>query len=154
MIFRGLEGEVAGRYQAGGVDAYGNLPERSVSDGPGNPCRHCLRTVPEGEEMLILAHRPFGTLQPYAETGPIFLCVGHCDGAGDQEGLPEVLTLSPQYLIKAYSVDERIIYGTGDVVAQAVLAEEVAQRLARADVAFVDVRSARNNCWLARATRD
>lgn len=154
MIFRGLEGEVARGYQAGGVDAYGNLPERSVSDGPGNPCRHCLGTVPEGEEMLILAHRPFGTLQPYAETGPIFLCGGHCEKADDQEGLPEVLTLSPQYLVKAYSVDERIIYGTDEVVAQAVLAEEVAQRLARADVAFVDVRSARNNCWLARATRD
>lgn len=154
MIFRGLETDIVRGYQAGGGDAYGNLPERNVSDGPGNPCRHCLRTVPEGEEMLIVAHRPFGALQPYAETGPIFLCRGHCEKADDQEGLPEVLTLSPQYLIKAYSVDERIIYGTGEVVAQAVLAAEVAQRLARADVAFVDVRSARNNCWLARATRE
>ena len=59
--------------RAGGGDAYGNPAERTISDGEGNPCRHCLGFVPKGEEMLILAHRPFGAVQPYAETGPIFV---------------------------------------------------------------------------------
>ena len=72
--FQALPTETARHYQAGGADAYGNPPERAVSDGAGNPCRHCLRDVPKGAAMLILAHRPFATLHPYAEAGPIILC--------------------------------------------------------------------------------
>lgn len=60
-------------FQAGASDAYGMAPERRISDGGGIPCRHCLDDVAEGEAYLILAHRPFPELQPYAETGPIFL---------------------------------------------------------------------------------
>lgn len=60
--------------QAGGKDAYGCAPERTVSDGDGNPCRHCLDFVPKGAGMLILAYRPFPDVQPYAETGRSF-CV-------------------------------------------------------------------------------
>jgi len=60
--------------RTGGVDAYGNPAECSISDGTGNPCRHCLNDIPKGTEMLICAARPFPDPQPYAETGPIF-CV-------------------------------------------------------------------------------
>ena len=28
--------------QAGGRDANGQLPERKIAEGAGNPCRHCL----------------------------------------------------------------------------------------------------------------
>ena len=76
--------------RAGGPDAYGNPPERVRAEGHGNPCRHCLNFVPEGAEMLILAHRPFDALQPYAETGPIFLCA-ECapwDSEGQGDRLP------------------------------------------------------------------
>ncbi len=152
-IYNGLTEDQARHYQQGGADAYGLKPERVIAEGSGNPCRHCLKPVREGQGMLILAHRPFGALQPYAETGPIFLCAEACEGYSGN-GVPEVLTLSPQYLIKAYTSDERILYGTGEVVAQAEVEIAIFARLNRADVAFVDVRSARNNCWLARAYRD
>ncbi|MGY9045890.1 MAG: DUF1203 domain-containing protein [Rhodobacterales bacterium] len=140
-------------YQAGGEDACGQVPECRLSDEAGNPCRHCLRHVPAGEEMLVLAYRPFGALQPYAETGPVFLCAKPCgaySGAGD---VPEVLSTSPDYLIKGYSADERIVYGTGAVVPSATLGSDVEARLGDDRVAFVDIRSARNNCWQARALR-
>ena len=76
------------KLQAGGPDAYGNAPERVVSDGGGNPCRHCLKLIPEGAPMLILAHRPFSKAQPYAETGPIFLCGEPCEAGGGTEARP------------------------------------------------------------------
>ena len=41
--------------QSGGPDAYGQPPERHVSDGGGNPCRHCLRMIPAGAPMLVLS---------------------------------------------------------------------------------------------------
>ena len=88
--FTAIPTETAARLRAGARDANGLPPERHVATGTGNPCRHCLREVPDGAGMLVLAYRPFHVLQPYAETGPIFLCAGPCDRwAG--EGLPPAL---------------------------------------------------------------
>ena len=141
-------------YRSGVPDAYGMPPERAVSDGGGNPCRHCLRDIPAGAGMLILAHRPFAAPQPYAETGPIFLCAEPCERHRDDGELPEVLTRSPDYLIKGYGADDRIVYGTGEVTPKNQLAAAVERILARPEVAYVHVRSARNNCYQARIDRD
>mgnify|MGYP002621412547 CR=1 FL=1 len=45
--------------------------------------RH-LGLVPRGEPYLIVAHRPFDGLNPYTETGPIF--VSATEGAGSEQG--------------------------------------------------------------------
>jgi hypothetical protein len=147
--YEGLPTDVARAYQAGAPDAYGNPPERAVSDGPGTPCRHCLRNIPAGAGMLILAHRPFGAPQPYAETGPIFLCADACP-VPDPGVLPKVLTTSPDYLLKGYSADERIVSGSGRITPVAEIAAYAGALLADPRVAFADIRSARNNCWLVR----
>ena len=141
----------ARHYQRGGLDAYGLPPERAISDGDGNPCRHCLAMIPAGAGMLILAHRPFPVLQPYAETGPIFLCADACT-AGGGEGVPEILD-SPTYILRGYSADDRIVYGTGAVVPVAQLASEAAARFADPRVVYCHVRSARNNCFQVRIER-
>lgn len=143
-VYLGLPTETARYYQSGGSDGYNNSPERNVSDGTGNPCRHCLREVPEGAGMLIVAHRPFSTLQPYAETGPIFLCAAHCDAPDG--ALPPVLDTSAEFLIKGYTADERILYGTGAIVPRHEIDAYAQNLLAREEIAFVDIRSARNNC--------
>ena len=65
--FIALPAETARAWRAGAPDAYGMPAERTVSDGNGNPCRHCLRDIPKGVGMLVLAHRPFPALQPYAD---------------------------------------------------------------------------------------
>jgi hypothetical protein len=139
--------------QAGGPDAYGNAPERRVSDGSGIPCRHCLTEVPEGEPYLILAWRPFGKLQPYAETGPIFLCANPCERHPESAETPAMFLDWERLLIRGYSEDERIVYGTGEVVETADVAGKAAGILARPEIAFVDLRSVRNNCFQARIVR-
>lgn len=150
-IFHGMTQTQADAYRAGAPDAYGNPPERKRSTGTGNPCRCCLRNIPEGAEMLVLAHRPFSSSQPYAETGPVFLCAAPCKAhSGD---LPPVAKTSPDYLLKGYSDDERIIYGTGQITLFSEIESYTAELLAREDVAFVDIRSARNNCWQVRAVK-
>lgn len=136
------------RLQAGAPDAYGLPPERQISDGGGNPCRHCLGMIPAGEEMLVLAHRPFPALQPYAETGPIFLCAGPC-AAGGGAGLPAMLA-SPDYILRGYGVDDRIVYGTGAVTPTGQIIARATDLFADARVAYVHVRSARNNCYQCR----
>ena len=38
---------------------------------------------------MVLAYRPFATVQPYAETGPIFLCKEECAAHDPAQGMPE-----------------------------------------------------------------
>lgn len=149
--FSPISTAVVRAYQAGGVDANGQLPERQVSDGGGNPCRHCLQMIPAGAGMLVLAHRPFPAPQPYAEIGPIFLCADSC-AAGGGVGVPEMLA-SPDYIIRGYGADDRIVYGTGAVVPTARMIAEAQMRLDDPRVAYVHVRSARNNCYQCRIDR-
>ncbi|WP_323776463.1 DUF1203 domain-containing protein [Leisingera sp.] len=139
--------------QDGGPDAHGQIPERTVSDGGSNPCRHCLQYIPEGAGMLILAHRPFPEAQPYAETGPIFLCAGHC-ARHQGEAVPEVLERAPDYLIKGYSAGHRIIYGTGIVIPQAEMMARAEAIFADERVNYIHIRSSRNNCYQARIDRE
>ena len=133
-------------------DAYGNPPERRISDGNYVPCRHCLRTVAKGEPYLVLAFRPFRSLQPYAETGPIFLHGEACEHGVSRGDLPDILS-SPQYILRGYDADERIVYGTGSVVPTMELLERTGHILADERVAFVHIRSAQNNCFQCRAER-
>jgi hypothetical protein len=101
--------------------------------------------------MLVLAHRPFPAPQPYAEVGPIFLCADACE-AGGGAAMPQILE-SPAYIVRGYGPDDRIVYGTGAVVATETLPEEAARRLADPRIAYVHVRSARNNCFQVRIDR-
>ena len=140
-------------FQSGKPDAYGAIPERQISNGVGNPCRHCLRDIPAGQEMLVFAYRPFEALQPYAETGPVFLCADHCDGYATSAAQPPILTTSPDYLLKGYGADDRIIYGTGKIVDAGKMGGYASQLFANPDVVYIHVRSSRNNCYQARIDR-
>ena len=153
LTFHSYDAEFVASIRAGGPDANGQVAERAMSDGQAKPCRCCLANIPAGTEMLILAARPFPEPQPYAETGPIFLCAHDCD-ATTSTALPPILRTSPDYLMKAYSPDNRIIYGTGEITPSDQINHYAAELLSRAQVAYVDVRSARNNCFLTRITSD
>ncbi len=150
--FHPMPTDHATAYRDGAPDAHGLAPERHVSNGAGNPCRHCLRNITQGAGMLVLAYRPFATLHPYAEVGPVFLCAAPCTAfAGD--GVPAIFTDSPDYLLKGHGPDERIVYGTGAITPAADIPARAQAVLVDPRVAFVDVRSARNNCWQARIMR-
>lgn len=151
--FTALPTDIVEAYRKGDPDAFGNPPEHVVSQGDGNPCRHCLRLIPKGAEMLILAHKPFDGTHPYAEVGPIFLCADACTRGGGAD-LPEMLTSSPAYLIKGYSAADRIVYGTGGVVPTGEMQDRIDAIFADPEVAYIHVRSARNNCYQARVERD
>ncbi|ESX92247.1 DUF1203 domain-containing protein [Mesorhizobium sp. LNJC403B00] len=150
--FKALPTEDVRALQRGRPDAYGQTPERKVSDGDGVPCRHCLRNVAEGDGYLIMAYRPFPALQPYAETGPIFLHAQECERAAETEALPEMLD-SSDYIVRGYGADDRIVYGSGGVIPAGGIAARAETLFERDDIAYVHVRSARNNCYQCRIER-
>ncbi len=150
--FSALSNEICQGWRSGEMDANGQPPERAISDGGGIPCRSCLQDIAAGQEMLVLAHRPFGILNPYAEVGPIFICA-KCDRRDDAQALPPVLTTRERHLLKGYSADDRIVYGTGAIVETDDIPAFILQTFANPDIAYIDVRSATNNCFTVRIKR-
>lgn len=153
LHYQPMPSDLAACYRRREPDAYGLTPEQHVSDGVGMPCRHCLANIAKGDRYLILAYRPFRELQPYAETGPIFLHADPCDAYAGGETVPPILTTSKDYLLRGYSADDRIVYGTGAVTPVDEIGARAGELLERPDVAYIHVRSARNNCYQCRIER-
>ncbi len=150
LKFVALDSPAVAALQAGGPDANGQTPERHVSDGGATPCRHCLENIAAGAPMLVLANRPFPAPQPYAEVGPIFLHADPCPRYGGGDDLPVIFDHVPDLLVRGYGADDRIVYGTGQVVPTECLRQHAGDILMRDDVAYLHVRSARNNCYQCR----
>jgi hypothetical protein len=139
--------------QAGGLDSNGQAPERHVSDGGGNPCRHCLTYIQGGQAMLIIGHRPFPVAQPYAESGPLFIHAHACTRHAENSGFPEALKNSADFILRGYGHDDRIVYGTGAVVATSDIPARATELFTRDDIAFLHLRSTPNNCYQLRIER-
>ncbi|UVC11203.1 DUF1203 domain-containing protein [Rhizobium sp. TH2] len=137
----------------GGTDAYGLTPDTMVSDGPGHPCRHCLANIDEGEKLLVFAYRPFPEVQAFAETGPIFLHAKPCKRYAAEEVSPAILATSPDFILRGYNEENRIVYGTGKVTPIADIPSYSEALFVRDDIAYVHVRSARNSCYQCRIDR-
>ncbi len=150
--FSALPADAVAKIRAGAPDANGQPAETRLSDGAGNPCRHCLREVQPGAPMLVLAWRPFPALQPYAETGPIFLCAD-CARHPDGPDLPPVIAARQRIMVRGYGADDRIVYGAGAVVEIADLAGRCEALLGEPGVAYLHLRSAINGCYQARVDR-
>lgn len=145
--------EEAQAFWAGAPDANGQTLEVHVSDGDGVPCRHCLQQVAKGEPYLILAYRPFPEAQPYAEVGPIFLHAKPCARNPETAELPAMFSRGEGRLLKGYNAENRIVYGTGQIVPPAEMNAAAARIFARDDVSYIHVRSGTNNCFSCRIDR-
>ncbi len=153
VIFKALDTKHVRALQAGGPDSNGQIPEKLVSDGGGNPCRHCLEDIAEGETMLALGNRPFENLQAYAECGPIFLCAEPCERNPDSAELPPIVASRPRFIVRGYTADDRISYGTGGVIETDDIETRCKEIFADPMVDFVHIRSTQNNCYFCRVER-
>ena len=140
--------------RSGRSDANGQTPERHVAEGSGNLCRHCLGEIAAGDPMLVAAYRPFPEVQPYAEVGPIFLHAAGCPRHGETAAPPRLfLDHRERMLVRGYKADDRIKYGTGQVVPTAELADACAALFEDPEVAYLHIRSAANNCYQCRVDK-
>ena len=100
--------------------------------------------------MLILAYRPFPCAQPFAELGPIFLCADSCERHEDSVELPAMFSRREKMLVRAYGEDDRIVYGTGQVVETNNIVVVARELLEREETAYLHMRSASYNCYQCR----
>lgn len=152
MRVAGIPSQQAEHYRRGGADANGQAPLVTVAEGGRNPCRHCLDLIADGEPMLVLNYRPFdGALQPYAESGPIFLHQAACARYESAE-LPRWFAWLDPAAIRGYGANDWIRYETGQIVRGTELSSAAQSILADADVAYVHIRS-KFGCFQCRVDR-
>jgi hypothetical protein len=149
LQYSGIPTHRAEALWAGGPDDNDQAPERATAPEP-MPCRHCLGYVKPGEDALILGYRPFEALQPYAETGPIFLHAEPCSAYDRNAGLPPRTLHADLVLLKGYSRGDRIVYGLGALVPPDEVEARAAAMFEDPRVAYVHMRSATNNCFTMR----
>lgn len=151
LSVRGISTELVDRLQQGGPDANGQPPVVRKAQGGGNPCRHCLQLIEDGDDKLILSYRPFATVHPYAETGPIFLHGTTCTRyEGDR--LPPWFAYLQPAIIRGYDHEDWIRYDTGHVVPGPELTTTCERILNDSTVAYVHIRS-KFNCFQCRVDR-
>ena len=136
----------------GGLDDNGQQPLVWVSDGDRNPCRHCLSYIPAGEKMLVLAYRPFETLSPYSEVGPVFIHAERCKAPAPQQGLG-ILDADKRFAVRIYDEDEVMIYPLAERVDGTEIQDKLERLLSEPGSAFAHVRSGQHGCFRMRVDR-
>ncbi len=151
LRIRGIPTDECERIRRGGVDANGQPALVRVAEGLVNPCRHCLGLIAEGEKKLVLAYRPFDTLHPYAEAGPIFLHAQSCDRY-EGEAVPPWFNYLDPAIVRGYGEDHWIRYDTGNVVRGKDITQACEDVLGDISVAYMHIRS-KFNCFQCRVDR-
>lgn len=151
LRIQGIPTQHAAAFRAGAGDANGQPALSMAAEGQGNPCRHCLGLIREGERKLVLSYRPFDAPQPYAESGPIFLHERDCERY-EAEALPAWFSHLEPAIIRGYDENDWIVYETGSVVSGGDLEVRCKRILSRSDVAYVHIRS-KFNCFQCRVER-
>jgi hypothetical protein len=129
-----------------GADELGNEFRAQPAQG-WEPLRCCLAVARAGERIVLISYTPLRSRSPWAETGPVFVHAGTCDGYPSDAGLPEQLRTGPRVL-RAYRADGTLDYdamayvGKGDDIEPALL-----QILETPGVAEVHVRAAVAQCF-------
>ena len=139
------------RIRCGGADANGQPALAHIAEGVANPCRHCLDLIAEGDTKLVLSYRPFDELQPYAESGPIFLHESACERY-DSAALPAWFDFLDPAIVRGYDGHNWIRYDTGNVIRGKDLTAACENILSDSSIAYVHVRS-KFNCFQCRVDR-
>jgi hypothetical protein len=147
----GISSQKVKELQNGGLDENHQTPLIEIAHGQGNPCRHCLNLIAEGDEMLILSYRPFKEQQPYAETGPIFLHKESCK-LYDRDQLPKWFVNLQPALVRGYDENHWICYETAEVVSGQDLTKTCVNILNNEKVSYVHIRS-KFNCFQCKVER-
>jgi hypothetical protein len=131
--------------------ASGRLAARRVLvDGPGAPCRSCLREADPGETVLLFTYQPFRGESPYAVPSPVFLHEQSCTAFDPAAGVPPLLRAG-QRAVRSYDAEHNLLEGE---VAQGVDVDAlIEQLLGDRRAAYLHVYSATAGCFTCRVDR-
>ena len=146
---RALSSEVADLARKTRVDHFGNTLG-VLRDGNPHQCRVCLTMSQPDEGVILMAHCPFESSQPYSETGPIFVHEQTCQPYKDNLVYPPTFPRSA-VVLRAYSSDDRIL--DAQVVGERGVETVIAELFANPAIAYLHARNLGYGCFMFRIDR-
>jgi hypothetical protein len=140
--------ETAARWRSTGRDDRGNALIKRTVDGPGFPCRHCLRLGAAGEEMLLGSYdlpRPQGV---YWTPSPIFLHAEDCPRFTAEDTIAPIVLAPGIVSVRSYDAEQMCLYDLGAVSEGQDVAPILARAVADPRTRFINIHTARPGCLL------
>lgn len=148
-----IETETARRWRETGVDDRGQALHRRVVDGPGFPCRHCLRLGEPGEVMLLGSYALPHPQGVYWTPSPIFLHERDCPRFEVPDEIAPIVLANGIVSVRSYDADEMCLYDLGAVSEGKDVAPILARAVADPRTRFINIHTARPGCLLCRVER-
>ena len=140
--------ETAARWRTTGRDDRGNALIKRIVDGPGFPCRHCLRLGAPGEEMLLGSYdlpRPQGV---YWTPSPIFLHAEDCPRFTTENTIAPIVLAPGIVSVRSYDAAQMCLYDLGAISEGPDVAPILARAVADPRTRFINIHTARPGCLL------
>ncbi len=140
--------ETATRWRATGLDDRGLALHRRSVDGPGFPCRHCLRLGEVGEEMLLGSYNLPHPQGVYWTPSPIFLHARDCARFTAEDEIAPIVLANGIVSVRSYDAAELCLYDLGAVSEGREVAPILMRALADPRTRFINIHTARPGCLL------
>jgi hypothetical protein len=140
--------ETAARWRAEGRDDRGNTLVERIVDGPGFPCRHCLRLGEPGERLLLGSYdlpRPQGV---YWTPSPIFLHAADCPRFTTEDEIAPIVLAPGIVSVRSYDAAQMCLYDLGAISEGPDVAPILARAVADPRTRFINIHTARPGCLL------
>ena len=140
--------ETADRFRRTGLDDRGATLHRRIVDGPGFPCRHCLRLGEPGEVMLLGSYdlpHPRGV---YWTPSPIFLHERACDRFEPEDEIAPTVFANGLVSVRSYDAEEMCLYDLGAVSEGRDVAPILDRALSDPRTRYINIHTARPGCLL------
>jgi len=148
-----MDASAAARFRATRRDDRGGQIQTRQVDGPGYPCRACLRLGLPGETMLLASWDLPLPQGPYWTPSPVFLHAHDCGGAALEGALPETVLVNSIISLRHYDAAGMCLYDLGIVVPGEEAEAALRGRIGDPRVSFVNIHTARPGCWLTRVEK-
>ena len=143
-----IETATARRWRATGKDDRGQALHRRVVDGPGFPCRHCLRLGEPGEVMLLGSYELPHPQGVYWTPSPIFLHERDCERFEAEDEIAPIVLANGIVSVRSYDAEEMCLYDLGAVSEGQEVAPILDRAVADARTRFINIHTARPGCLL------
>jgi hypothetical protein len=141
-----------------GHDRFGNDLIPIVDADGGSPLRCCLRRSTPGEELHLIAHRPFTRPGPYAEAGPVFVHASVCAGYRENDAYPAGYRDWPPMVFRPYRQQaelncDAIAYDAIAIGGGAAAESLIGTIFADPTINFIHTRNVHAGCFMFSITR-
>jgi hypothetical protein len=144
-----LAHDIATAARSSRIDQFGN--RLSVfRDGQPHQCRVCLQLSKPDEGVILIAHSPFASKQPYAETGPVFIHERECMPYRDADTYPPEFP-HKAVVLRAYNECDAIV--GAEVVGERDVERVIADLFESQATTYLHARNLAYGCFMFRIER-